>query len=377
MTHRPTAYRAHRLIPSGQLEEATLARRALVEDLGLKPRDIVSLFSRDRRLGFDLTVRNGSASMSLGRDGPAIIIGDDAAWILDQGSASQDRAGRMVQRQFHDVLTMAGSQPKQDPAFPPWPLPVELQAMPFSLTVAEAALVLLSNRLAATLRSATIEGAALLEGFYTAEDGSATVSTFHLEVLRRTKQRLDIVQAQAKALQQGLLDALGDEDDMMQLEQTLGSTAEEWELCFESYSHRAGEIGLEASRQAESLEDLESSISLSLSCRRLELEKMQIFLEVFGAGLSVGAMLTGAFGMNLMSGLETRRLAFWPACAMVFIASAAVSVGLRRFVNRRLRQQNNKTFWIPGGRWKGRASSPVGPFSPSIDAADPALPGFT
>jgi len=358
--HRPYSYPADLLLPNGQLDlEAHLPRRLLVDEMGLKPRDIVDLFSRDRRLGFGLTVRSGGIVLSLGKDGPSIVIGQDGAWILDQNDHSGRHVGRMVQKQFLEVASMAAtpatsSQTKGRPVkslVSERPLarsmarprkggssltPSEDYVAPFTLVATEAAVVICLDRLTLSLRQAMDQSAELLDGF--TSGGSPRVSTVQLEALRRTKQRLDYLRAQAKALQDALCQALADVDDMKQLAGHVGPSQEEWELCFEHYSQRAEEVSLEAKRLLETLEDLESSISLSLSCRRLELEKLQLELEVFGNGLGVGALITGAFGMNVMSGLEVRRI-FWPICIGIGIVCLTACGVLRWLVARRLRQQ--------------------------------------
>ncbi|CAK0854584.1 unnamed protein product [Prorocentrum cordatum] len=143
---------------------------------------------------------------------------------------------------------------------------------------------------------------------------------------------------------------------MDQLVEAVGGAArEEWEMCFEYYLHSAEEIGLEATRQLEALEDLETSMSLSLSSRRLELEKLGIYLDVIGSGLSFGALLTGAFGMNLMSGLESRRLFFWPVCAGIAVSCTALCAAMRLVIRRRLRRQSASALWVPRVRAKSKS----------------------
>lgn len=246
------------------------------------------------------------------------------------------------QEEPHEAPRHAGGAGGRAAQAPPAEM---LDSVPFALAVTEALLVMYLERLRSNLQRATEEGASLLQSF--ASTGSAEVSAFQLEVLRRTKQRLDYLRGQAKGLQQTLFEQLGDEDDMSQLADTMGPTSEEWELCFEYYSHGAEEVGLEAFRQLEGLEDLERSISLRLSSRRLELEKLQLYLDVLNNGLSMGAVLTGAFGMNLLSGLEERRRTFWPVFIGIALASAAMSGALRWFVARRLRHHGGSAaLWV-------------------------------
>lgn len=351
LSHRPFAYPAELLRADGTLDsEARVLRRVLVNDLGLKPRDIVALFTKDGRMGFDLNVRSGCLLLSLGRDGPAAIVGEDAAYVLSRDSPASNM-GRRLQQQYLEVVSLAFTNSASVAQEIPHAefesqtfsfssgeqlLAIETSPalVPFALAATEALLIIFLDRLTSSLERTTSGCTSVLEGF----SSSAEVSAYQLEMLRRIKQRLEYLKEQAKSLQKALFEALGDEDDLVQLETALGGTKEEWELCFEHYSQSVEEIGLEAFQQLESLEDLERTISLRLSSRRLELEKLQIYLDVFGNGLSVGALLTGAFGMNLVSGLETRPRLFWLIFPSIALACLGVSCGLQRFVVRRLRQ---------------------------------------
>eukprot|EP00927_Polykrikos_kofoidii_P001004 TRINITY_DN10367_c0_g1_i1.p1 TRINITY_DN10367_c0_g1~~TRINITY_DN10367_c0_g1_i1.p1 ORF type:complete len:617 (-),score=75.36 TRINITY_DN10367_c0_g1_i1:74-1924(-) len=165
------------------------------------------------------------------------------------------------------------------------------------------------------------------------------------EQIRSLKQRLGQVDFVVGSLRLTLFEILGDEDDMRTLaKQVCGTeTCTEVELCFEYYLQRAEKIKSEAKRQTEDLEDLESLISLVLSRRRLELEKMNLWLGLLGAGTGVGAVLTGAFGMNLLSGLENRRHGFVIACIFITAFSAGVCWGLRRAAKYRMRRRRRRT----------------------------------
>merc|ERR1719361_990910 len=94
MSHRPFAYPAQCLWPDGSLEpDAQLLRRVLVEDLGLKPRDIVSLFSKDGR-NFRLGVRSGGVLISIGQAGPPVIVSERSAWIVPRGGGTAHVTGK-------------------------------------------------------------------------------------------------------------------------------------------------------------------------------------------------------------------------------------------------------------------------------------------
>ncbi|CAJ1327096.1 unnamed protein product [Effrenium voratum] len=325
--YRPTCYAGALLLPSGDIDlEASVERRHLVEEFGLKPRDIAALVSKTRR-GFSLNVRQGGTVLSLGREGPAVVVANNTALILPRGSNTKS-IGRQIQQKYVEVVEL--SLPQHGGA--------GRQTVPFALAVTEALLALYLDKITNQLQPAISEANVLLRDYLQLRQDE--ISTFQLEKLRRTKQRLDAVQSQAKSFQQDLFEALDDEDDLSQLAGAVGPTKEEWELCFEYYSQGAEELDAEATAHAESMDDLEKFMSLRLSARRLELEKSQLFLELLGVGLNVGAVLSGIFGMNMASGLENRRpVMFYQLTLLIAAFSAFCSLGLKVLVSRRLRRQ--------------------------------------
>eukprot|EP00439_Symbiodinium_sp_Y106_P050238 s1725_g6.t1 len=279
------------LTPSGEIDlNAAVGRRHLVEEFGLKPRDIAAMFSKNARRGFGLNVRRGGALLSLGRDGPSVVVANTTAWILLRDSRDKSLAdvGAKIQQKFVDLAASVREQhTAEEPghtAEEPRHIAEEpgREPVPFALAVTEAALLTIYlDKISGELEEA-VEKADLLIRDYTAmrQDQAGTPQ---LEKLRITKQRLDAVQSQAKSFQTVLLQALEDEDDG------------EWELCFEYYSQSAAEVDAEVSAHVEAMDDLENFWLLRLSARRLELEKSQLWLEVLGVGLNVGAVITGIF----------------------------------------------------------------------------------
>ncbi|CAL1171720.1 unnamed protein product [Cladocopium goreaui] len=273
--YRPSRYAGALLFPSGEIDlESSMERHNLVVDFGLKPRDIAALVSKTRR-GFSLNVRRGGTVLSLGRDGPAVVVANATALILPRGTSVQT-IGRRIQQKYLELVDMA--LPKEGLA---------RESVPFALAVTEALLALYLDKVTNQLQPCVSEANVLLRKYVGMRQDE--ISTFELEQLRRTKQSLDAVQSQAKSFQQTLLEALDDEDDLSQLAGAVGPTKEEWELCFEYYSQGAEELDAEAgsvrnreaAAHAESMDDLEQFISLRLSSRRLELEKSQLALETW------------------------------------------------------------------------------------------------
>lgn len=318
-----------------------MERHNLVVDFGLKPRDIAALVSKTRR-GFSLNVRRGGTVLSLGRDGPAVVVANATALILPRGTSVQT-IGRRIQQKYLELVDMA--LPKEGLA---------RESVPFALAVTEALLALYLDKVTNQLQPCVSEANVLLRKYVGMRQDE--ISTFELEQLRRTKQSLDAVQSQAKSFQQTLLEALDDEDDLSQLAGAVGPTKEEWELCFEYYSQGAEELDAEAAAHAESMDDLEQFISLRLSSRRLELEKSQLALELLGVGMNFAAVVSGIFGMNVNSGLEHKRpIFFYQFTLLITLASAALSLGLKTFVSRRLRRQQGEALLLPNAPRRRRS----------------------
>eukprot|EP00434_Breviolum_minutum_P022616 symbB.v1.2.019958.t1/scaffold1656.1/size107472/5 len=99
------------------------------------------------------------------------------------------------------------------------------------------------------------------------------------------------------------------------------------------------------------MDDLEKFMSLRLSSRRLELEKSQLALELLGVGMNFAAVVSGIFGMNVANGLEHKRpIFFYKFTLLIAVVSAALSLGLKMFVSRRLRRQGEAALLPPLAR---------------------------
>eukprot|EP00929_Paragymnodinium_shiwhaense_P092054 TRINITY_DN51934_c0_g1_i1.p1 TRINITY_DN51934_c0_g1~~TRINITY_DN51934_c0_g1_i1.p1 ORF type:complete len:560 (-),score=140.76 TRINITY_DN51934_c0_g1_i1:33-1712(-) len=217
-------------------------------------------------------------------------------------------------------------------------------SVPFTLAVVEAALSVFVEKLESNMRKQVVLARQLISSVErVVEEMRAGSDAVDLDQIRMLKQRLGRIDAVSSSLKQTLFSVLGDEDDMQSLASDVcektACTEEDWELCFEYYLQKAEEIQAEAQQQNDDLEDLESLIGLSISRRRLELEQVSLWLDVVGAGLGVGSVLTGALGMNLLSGLEDKRYGFQVASVCVAAVSCSVCWALRLLVLRRLRRR--------------------------------------
>jgi hypothetical protein len=91
----------------------------------------------------------------------------------------------------------------------------------------------------------------------------------------------------------------------------------------------------EAERLLENMRDFEESLRVSLSARRLEINKLELMLQISSFGVTLGTLVSGIFGMNLRSNIEEHAFAFvWATCGIV-AGIVLVSVLLYAYVGLR------------------------------------------
>lgn len=86
---------------------------------------------------------------------------------------------------------------------------------------------------------------------------------------------------------------------------------EEIEMLLENYLQRCESCHGQAERLLDSAKEMEDSIAVNLSSRRLEVSRVELLLQVGAFCVAVGALVAGIFGMNLKSYLEEHVFAFW------------------------------------------------------------------
>lgn len=200
--------------------------------------------------------------------------------------------------------------------------------MPFVLEVVEAALHSRIQRLEHRLWDLEPRVQELLEVL------PNRLTADILEELRISKQRLVELGSRAGALKQMLLDILEDtheirhiciigrncvlkkENDEIEcsvpLEKEIAEEEEEEiEMLLENYLQRCESCHGQAERLLDSAKEMEDSIAVNLSSRRLEVSRFELILQVGTFCVAVGALVAGIFGMNLRSYLEEHVFAFW------------------------------------------------------------------
>lgn len=306
----------------GLVSTKKITRRQLLKLSGLRLRDI----------------RSVDPSLWLTNSMPSLLVRDQAI-LLNFGSlraiAMHERVllfdyNRKGGKAFLKAL-LPRLNPKNTSGGP---------AMPFELEVVEAALLSRIQRLEQRLMILEPRVAALLEVL----PNKLTADV--LEQLRLSKQTLVELDSRAGALKQMLLDLLEDPYEIRRIcimgrnctvqrngndvecsvpleKQIAEEEEEEIEMLLENYLQRCESCHGQAERLLDSAKEMEDSIAVNLSSRRLEVSRVELLLQVGTFCVAVGALIAGIFGMNLKSYLEEHVFAFWLTTAGIIFGAVA------------------------------------------------------
>ncbi|KAI4386095.1 hypothetical protein MLD38_004058 [Melastoma candidum] len=313
---REPVYEVVEVKPSGMVSTRKINRRQLLKSSGLCPRDI----------------RSVDPSLWLTNSVPSLLVREHAV-LLNMGSL---RAIAMPDSVLIFNYNRRGGKAFIDTLLPRLQSMNGGPCMPFELEVVEAALISRIQRYEQRLMD--LEPRVILPYRYTA---------VVLEELRLSKQTLVELGSRAGALKQMLLDLLEDPHEIRRMcimgrnclirhdnncvecsapldKQIADEEEEEIEMLLENYLQRCESCHGQAERLLDSAREMEDSIAVNLSSRRLQVSRVELLLQVGTFFVSVGALIAGIFGMNLKSYLEEHVFAFWATTAG-FIVGAVVA----------------------------------------------------
>ncbi|KAK7402096.1 hypothetical protein VNO78_14087 [Psophocarpus tetragonolobus] len=319
---REPVYEVVEVKSNGKVSTRKINRRQLLKSSGLRPRDI----------------RSVDPSLFMTNSMPALLVREYAI-LLNLGSlraiAMQDCVlifdnNRIGGKAFLETL-IPRLNPRNNNGGP---------SMPFELEVVEAALLSRIQRLEQRLMYVEPRVQALLEALPNRLTGDI------LEQLRISKQTLVELGSKAGALRQMLLDLLEDPHEIRRIcimgrnctlskgndmecsvpfeKQIAEEEEEEIEMLLENYLQRCESCHGQAERLLDSAREMEDSIAVSLSSRRLEVSRVELLLQVGTFCVAIGALVAGIFGMNLKSYLEENVFAFWLTTAGIIAGGIIV-----------------------------------------------------
>ncbi|XP_021767395.1 magnesium transporter MRS2-11, chloroplastic-like [Chenopodium quinoa] len=302
----------------GMVSTKTINRRNLLKTSGLRPRDI----------------RSVDPSLWLTNSMPSLLVREHAI-LLNLGSL---RAIVMQERVLIFNYNRRGGKAFIDSLLPRLKSVNTngVLSMPFVLEVVEAALVSRIQRYEQRMMEIEPRVQSLLEVLPNRLTGDI------LEQLRTSKQTLVELGSRAGDLRQMLLDLLEDTQELRRIcimgrnctvdrithslecsvaldKDIAEEEEEEIEMLLENYLQRCESIHGQAERLLDSAKEMEDSIAVNLSSRRLEVSKVELLLQVGTFCVAIGALIAGIFGMNLRSYLEEHVFAFWTTTAGIMI----------------------------------------------------------
>lgn len=307
---RDPVYEVVEVSSKGMVSTRKVNRRHLLKSSGLRPRDI----------------RSVDPSLWLTNTMPSLLVRENAI-LLNLGSL---RAIAMQDCVFIFNYNRRGGKAFIDDLLPrlnPKSMIGGGLVMPFELEVVEAAL----NSRIQHFEHRLMDLDPHVQDLLKVLPNRLTASI--LEQLRICKQTLVELGSKAGALRQMLLDMLEDSQEIRRLcivgrncimnrssnvecsvpleKQIAEEEEEEIEMLLENYLHRCESCHNQAERLLDSAREMEDSIAVNLSSRRLQVSRFELLLQVGTFCLAVGALVSGIFGMNLKSYLEEHVFAFW------------------------------------------------------------------
>nr|CAB3493668.1 unnamed protein product [Digitaria exilis] len=300
---REPVYEVIEVRSSGRISTKKISRRQLLKSSGLRLRD----------------TRSVDPSLWLMNSMPSLLVREQAI-LINLGSL---RAIAMYERVLIFNYNSRGGKVFLELLLPRLN-PRNINggpAMPFQLEVVEAALLSKILRLEQRLMKIEPSVAALLEVL------PNRLTADVLEQLRLSKQALVELGSRAGDLKQMLIDLLNDPHEIRRIcimgrnctldrlsdamecsvpldKQIAEEEEEEIEMLLENYLQRCESCHGQAERLLDSAREMEDSISVNLSSRRLEVSRVELLLQVGTFCIAVGALVAGIFGMNLKSYLE-------------------------------------------------------------------------
>ncbi|CAN6304001.1 unnamed protein product [Urochloa humidicola] len=319
---REPVYEVIEVRSSGRVSTKKISRRQLLKSSGLRLRD----------------TRSVDPSLWLMNSMPSLLVREQAI-LINLGSL---RAIAMYERVLIFNYNSPGGKAFLELLLPRLN-PRNINggpAMPFQLEVVEAALLSRILRMEQRLMKIEPSVGALLEVL------PNRLTADVLEQLRLSKQALVELGSRAGDLKQMLIDLLEDpheirricimgrnctldrlSDDMecsLPLDKQIGEEEEEEiEMLLENYLQRCESCHGQAERLLDSAREMEDSIAVNLSSRRLEVSRVELLLQVGTFCIAVGALVAGIFGMNLKSYLETNAWAFWATTGGIVVGALA------------------------------------------------------
>jgi magnesium transporter len=106
------------------------------------------------------------------------------------------------------------------------------------------------------------------------------------------------------------------------------------EMLFESYLNEVEWIGAELEDELDEITNTEENVVLQLDLLRNRLLRFELMLSISSFVVGCGALITGLFGMNLLSHIEFHKTAFYVVTALMVGGMLSGFLAFKRFARR-------------------------------------------
>jgi len=106
---------------------------------------------------------------------------------------------------------------------------------------------------------------------------------------------------------------------------------DEIEILLETYTRQLEQMSSNIAQLKETLASTEEFINFQLDTTRNKMMRMNLILSLVTISTGFGGLVTGTFGMNLATGLESHPHAFWIACGAISVIGSLTFLGLRYY----------------------------------------------
>jgi len=107
------------------------------------------------------------------------------------------------------------------------------------------------------------------------------------------------------------------------------------EMLLENYINEIEWISSEVGELIDEISNSEQNLVLQLDIIRNRMLRFELLLSISSFVVGTGALVTGAFGMNLLSHLELRRNMFWSVSAAILAGMAGIAAGSIKYGRRK------------------------------------------
>ncbi|EGC34161.1 hypothetical protein DICPUDRAFT_56024 [Dictyostelium purpureum] len=160
------------------------------------------------------------------------------------------------------------------------------------------------------------------------------------ELLLYHKKGLNQFEVKIKEIIDAITDVLQSDEDMalmyLSFRHATGGARrknqhDEIEILLETYTRQLEQMSSNISQLKETLNSTEEFVNFQLDTARNKIMSIQLMLSILTISTGLGGVVTGTFGMNLVSGLEHSPYAFATACGAIGCIGFLTFAGLRKY----------------------------------------------